>query len=179
MKHLINLSTFMAVVDKVVDDVFQNDVYNPAIYNFSRRVAIVLAYEPDFEFSEDNNVAFEQVYSKECQWIIDKVLNSTQGRELNEAIENAVDHRKQCIANSTMSMSDYALSKLIDVVTNKVEQIDTSIMNDDTIQVLKTAAEQTNKYDFAEKVIEGLGNKGYLPKAKPRATRGKNNGESE
>lgn len=169
----IDLNTFMAVVDKVVSDVFQNDVYNPAIYDFSRRVALIIAYVPDFGFAEDNNTMFEQVYSEECEEIISSILNTTQGWELNEAIDNAVRHRKQCIANSSMSMSDYALSKLIDVISKKVEQIDTSVMNGDTIQILKTASEQTNRYDFAEKVIEGLGNKGYLPKVKNRTTRRK------
>ena len=175
----ISFDKFVAVVNRAVENTFQEDVYNADLYDISRRMAMIKGYVPDFEFGEDNNTYCEAVYSREGVDIINSILKTEQGKALNEAIYNAVEHRKHCIENSSMSMSDYALSKLIDVVSKKVEQIDTSVMNGDTIEILKTAAEQTNRYDFAEKVIEGLGNKGYLPKVKNRATRRKKDGKSE
>ena len=120
-------------------------------------------------YSEEHN----RVYSEEGQEIIGLIRSRAQGDELDNAMRKAIEYRKRCIENSAMSMSDYALSKLIDIITEKVNGIDTSMLNDDTVKLLGEAASKVNEHDFAMKVIDGLGERGYLPKVKNRATRRK------
>ena len=113
------------------------------------------------------------ITSDEGQEIIRKIRDTEQGDELEAAMRESINYRTYIIVNSPMSMSDYALSKLIDVLAEKVKGIDTSMLNDDTVKLLGEAASKVNEHDFAMKVIDGLGERGYLPKVKNRATRRK------
>lgn len=174
----INFDTFSAIVNMVVENTFQNDVYNAELYDISLRTALLKAFAPDYEIADDldNNALFERVYSDEAQEIITNILNTPQGWAADRAIADAVEFRKNGIINGGMSMSDYALSKVLDVVADKVSQIDTTVLNDDTIQAIKKVADQTNTYDFADKLIDSFAEKGYFKKPN-RATRRKNKKE--
>lgn len=174
----INFDTFSAIVNMVVENTFQNNVYNAELYDISLRTALLKAFAPDYEIADDldNNALFERVYSDEAQEIITNIFNTPQGCAADRAIVDAVEFRKNGIINGGMSMSDYALSKVLDVVADKVSQIDTTVLNDDTIQAIKKAADQTNTYDFADKLIDSFAEKGYFKKPN-RATRRKNKKE--
>lgn len=173
----IDFNTYYATIENVLNNVFQNDTYNAALEEVSIESTLINAYAPDFELGDDNETIFNRVYSEEGQEIISLIRSRAQGDELDSAMRNAIEYRKKCMANSSMSMSDYALSKLIDVITEKVKGIDTSVLNDDTIKLLGEAANKVDEHDFAMKVIDGLGERGYLPKLKNRATRRKKKGE--
>lgn len=169
----IDFNTYYAAIENVLNNVFQNDEYNPALVDVSIYSTLINAYAPDFELGEDNETIFNRVYSDEGQEIISLIRSTEQGYDLDSAMRDAILHRKRCIENSPMSISDYALSKLIDVLAEKVKGIDTSMLNDDTVKLLGEAASKVNEHDFAMKVIDGLGERGYLPKEKNRATRSK------
>ena len=169
----IDFNTYYAAIENVLNNVFQNDTYNAALEEVSIESTLINAYAPDFELGEDNETIFNRVYSDEGQEIIRDIRNTEQGDELEVAMRESINYRKRMIVNSPMSMSDYALSKLIDVLAEKVKGIDTSMLNDDTVKLLGEAASKVNEHDFAMKVIDGLGERGYLPKVKNRATRRK------
>ena len=176
IKNSISFDTYKAVVDKVVNDVFpenfENLVYYPELYDLSRRTALLSAFAPDFNMSDckDNNALFERVFSDEANEIIEAIPNDIY-MSLTTAIENAVDFKRKSIENSPMSLSDYALSRLFNVLTEKLDKIDMSVLNGDVIKTLTETMNTSNKADFTDKLVDSLAKAGYL--AKPKATKSK------
>ena len=72
-----------------------------------------------------------------------------------------------------MSMTDIALSTLVETITKKVEQIDTSMLTKENIDTMIKAVNATQDGNFAESLVDTMLDKGLL--AKPnRETRRKN-----
>ena len=72
-----------------------------------------------------------------------------------------------------MSMTDIALSTLVETLTKKVEQIDTSMLTKENMDTMIKAVNATQDGNFAESLVDTMLDKGML--AKPnRETRRKN-----
>ena len=65
-----------------------------------------------------------------------------------------------------MSMSDIALSNLFDVITKKVESIDTSILTEENMNTVINAVNATQDGSFAENLVDTMLDKGLLSKTK-------------
>lgn len=177
IKTAISFDEYNAIIDKVTNDCFPDGVYTPANYDLSLRTALLCAFAPDFDLSncDDNNVLWERVMSNEADEIIDYISTELSGikQSIKRAIWDNIDYRLKLLASGSMSMTDIALSTLVETITKKVEQIDTSMLTKDNMDTMIKAVNATQDGNFAESLVDTMLNKGLL--AKPnRETRRKN-----
>lgn len=92
---------------------------------------------------------------------------------IEEAIENKIDYRIKLITSSPMSMSDIALSNLFEVLTEKVENIDTSTLTKENMDTMINAVNATQDGNFVENLVDTMLDKGLL--AKPNRETRRNN----
>lgn len=180
IKNAISFDEYNAIVDKVVNDCFLDDTYSPANYELSFRTALLLAFAPDYDLSgcADNNELWERVTNNEASEIFTFIRQNNIYYCLEEAIENAIEYRIKLIASGSMSMSDIMLSKLFEVITNKLESIDTSALTKENMDTMIKAVNATQDGNFAENLVDTMLDKGLL--AKPnRETRRKNGQRSK
>lgn len=177
IKTAISFDEYNAIIDKVTNDCFPDGVYTPANYDLSLRTALLLAFAPDYDLSgcEDNNALWERVMSEDANEIIKKIYSAGNliAYNIEHRIENTIDYRIKLLTSGGMSMSDIALSKLFEVLTEKVEKIDTSALTKDNMDTMIKAVNATQDGNFAESLVDTMLDKGLL--AKPnRETRRKN-----
>lgn len=175
IKTTISFDEFNAIVDKVVNDCFPDGMYSPANYEISLRTGLLCAFAPNFDLSdcEDNNALWEKVYSEEAMKIIEEIYATDIYSVIIRTIREAIDYRIKAITSGSMSMSDMALSKLFEVITEKVDKIDMSVLSQENINAVTEAVNKSKDGNFAENLIDVMLNKGML--AKPnRKTRRKN-----
>ena len=177
IKTAISFDEYNAIIDKVVNDCFPDGVYTPANYDLSLRTALLCAFAPDFDLSncDDNNALWERVMSNEADEIIDYISTELSGikQSIKRAIWDNIDYRLKLLASGSMSMTDIALSTLVDTLTKKVEQIDTSMLTKENMDTMIKAVNATQDGNFAESLVDTMVDKGLL--AKPnRETRRKN-----
>lgn len=175
IKTTISFDEFTAIVDKVINDCFPDGTYSPANYEISLRTGLLCAFAPDFDLSgcEDNNALWERVWSEEARQILNEVYNQSLYDYIVYTINKAIDYRIKILASGSMSMSDMALSKLFEVITEKVDKIDTSVLSQENINAVAEAVNKSKDGNFAESLVDVMLDKGML--AKPnRATRRKN-----
>ena len=177
IKTAISFDEYNAIIDKVVNDCFPDGVYTPANYDLSLRTALLCAFAPDFDLSncDDNNALWERVMSNEADEIIDYISTELSGikQSIKRAIWDNIDYRLKLLASGSMSMTDIALSTLVETITKKVEQIDTSMLTKENMDTMIKAVNATQDGNFAESLVDTMVDKGLL--AKPnRETRRKN-----
>ncbi len=175
IKTTISFDELNAIVDKVVNDCFPDGIYSPANYEISLRTALLSAYAPDFDFGsyEDNNALWEKVCGEEAEEILKRIYCRAIYTYIVDTIDKAIDYRIKVLTSGSMSMSDIALSKLFDVITEKVDKIDTSVLSQESINAVTEAVNKSKDGNFAESLVDVMLDKGML--AKPnRATRRKN-----
>ncbi len=175
IKTTISFDEFNAIVDKVVNDCFPDGTYSPANYKISLRTGLLCAFAPDFDLSgcEDNNALWERVWSEEARQILNEVYNQSLYDYIVYTINKAIDYRIKILASGSMSMSDMALSKLFEVITEKVDKIDTSVLSQENINAVAEAVNKSKDGNFAESLVDVMLDRGML--AKPnRKTRRKN-----
>ena len=177
IKTAISFDEYNAIIDKVTNDCFPDGVYTPANYDLSLRTALLCAFAPDFDLSDcnDNNTLWERVTSDEADEIIDYISTELSGikQSIKRAICDNIDYRLKLLASGSMSMTDIALSTLVETITKKVEQIDTSMLTKENMDTMIKAVNATQDGNFAESLVDTMLNKGLL--AKPnRETRRKN-----
>lgn len=180
IKNVISFDEYNAIVDKVVNDCFPDGTYFPANYELSFRTALLLAFAPDYDLSgcEDNNELWNKVTNEEAEETLSYIRNNDICYDLEVAVDNAIDYRIKLLTSGTMSMSDLALSKLFEVLTEKVENIDTSMLTKDNMDTVIKAVNATQDGNFAENLVDTMLDKGLL--AKPnRETRRKNGQRSK
>ena len=177
IKAAISFDEYTAIIDKVVNDCFPDGTYSPANYDLSLRTALLCAFAPDYDLSgcDDNNALWERVMSDEADEIIDYI--STELSEIKQSIKRAIwdniDYRLKPLTSGSMSMTDIALSTLVDTLTKKVEQIDTSMLTKENMDAMIKAVNATQDGNFAKSLVDTMLDKGML--AKPnRETRRKN-----
>ena len=172
IKNNISFDEYYSIINRVINDCFVDEVYSPAMYNLSFRNALISVFCPDFDLSDcdDNNTLWERLTSEECSNILNEIQEKSIYDNIHLAIAQGINHRLKVIESSPMSLSDIALSKLIDVVTAKIDSIDTDVLNKDTIQSLINADKQSGKENFEKKLVEEMIAQGLVSKPN-RATR--------
>ena len=175
IKTAISFDEYNAIIDKVVNDCFPDGTYSPANYDLSLRTALLCAFAPDYDLSgcDDNNALWERVMSNEADEIIEKIESFDIQRLIIKAIRENIDYRLKLLTSGSMSMTDIALSTLVDTLTKKVEQIDTSMLTKENMDTMIKAVNATQDGNFAKSLVDTMLDKGML--AKPnRKTRRKN-----
>lgn len=177
IKSTISFDEFYTIIDNVVNSCFIDGEYSSSYYELTLRVALIKAFAPDYEIPTANadnyNDVWETVTSKEANEILMTIRQNSIYPYIEEAIENKIDYRIKLITSSPMSMSDIALSNLFEVLTEKVENIDTSTLTKENMDTMINAVNATQDGNFAENLVDTMLDKGLL--AKPnRETRRKN-----
>ena len=175
IKTAISFDSYTAIVDKVTNDCFPDGTYSPANYDLSLRTALLCAFAPDYDLSgcDDNNALWERVMSNEADEIIEKIESFDIQHLIIKAIRENIEYRIKLLTSGSMSMTDIALSTLVDTLTKKVEQIDTSMLTKENMDTMIKAVNATQDGNFAESLVDTMMEKGML--AKPnRETRRKN-----
>ena len=175
IKTNITFNEYTAIVDKVVNDCFPDGTYSPANYELSFRTSLLLAFAPDSDLSNctDNNELWERVTNDKAGEILTYIRQNNIYYSLEEAIENAIEYRVKMLTSGSMSMTDIALSTLVETLTKKVENIDTSMLTKENMDTMIKAVNATQDGNFAESLVDTMLDKGML--AKPnRETRRKN-----
>ena len=180
IKTAISFDEYNAIVDKVVNDCFPNGTYSPANYDLSLRTALLCAFAPDYDLSgcDDNNTLWERVMSNEADEIIEKIESLDIQHLIIKAIRENIDYRLKLLTSGSMSMTDIALSTLVDTLTKKVEQIDTSMLTKEDMDTMIKAVNATQDGNFAESLVDTMLDKGMLTKPN-RETRRKNGQRSK
>ena len=180
IKTAISFDEYTAIIDKVVNDCFPDGTYSPANYELSLRTALLCAFAPDYDLSgcDDNNALWERVMSNEADEIIEKIESFDIQHLIIKAIRENIDYRLKLLTSGSMSMTDIALSTLVETITKKVEQIDTSMLTKENMDTMIKAVNATQDGNFAESLVDTMMEKGML--AKPnRETRRKNGQRSK
>ena len=175
IKTAISFDEYTAIIDKVANDCFPDGTYSPANYELSLRTALLCAFAPDYDLSgcDDNNALWERVMSNEADEIIEKIESFDIQHLIIKAIRENIEYRIKLLTSGSMSMTDIALSTLVDTLTKKVEQIDTSMLTKENMDTMIKAVNATQDGNFAENLVDTMLDKGLL--AKPnRETRRKN-----
>lgn len=154
IKERISFDEFYAIVEKVTGDCFGDGTYSPAVYDLSLRTALINAYSPDFELnSTDNNALYESVYSEKACEIIDEIKQKKQYYDIEIAIRNKINFRKEMLVSGGLSMSDIALSKLIDKITDMADKMSDNINVDFITDI---ATKLADKDITAESLMKAL-----------------------
>ena len=170
IKSTISFDEFYTIIDNVVNSCFIDGEYFSSYYELTLRVALIKAFAPDYEIptatADNYNDVWETVTSKEANEILATIRQNSIYPYIEEAIENKVDYKIKLITSSPMSMSDIALSNLFDVITKKVESIDTSILTEENMNTVINAVNATQDGSFAENLVDTMLDKGLLSKPK-------------
>lgn len=133
IKDRISFDEFDAVVKKVVKDCFIEGTYSPSYYELSFRTALFTVFAPDFEIDKtDNNTAYECVESKEAWEVMTEIKRRKQYYDLEMAIRNGINFKKDMLISQNTSLTDVVLSKILGVLNDKlktVQDIDTETVN--------------------------------------------------
>ena len=180
IKTAISFDEYTAIIDKVVNDCFPDGTYSPANYDLSLRTALLCAFAPDYDLSgcDDNNALWERVTTDEAREIVQQIMDSYIGYNISNAIYESIEYRIKLLTSGSMSMTDIALSTLVDTLTKKVEQIDTSMLTKENMDTMIKAVNATQDGNFAESLVDTMLDKGMLSKPN-RETRRKNGQRSK
>ena len=158
IKTAISFDEYNSAVDKVVKDCFPDGVYSPANYELSLRTTLILTFAPDFNFSDcdDNNQLWEKVLSDDGNEIINKIYSEASNyvNLIKKSIWEGIEYNIKMTTSGSMSMSDIALSKLFEKLTEKVESIDTSVMTNENINALGGLANTMQSDKFTENIVD-------------------------
>ena len=175
IKTAISFDEYTAIINKVVNDCFPDGTYSPANYELSLRTALLCAFAPDYDLSgcDDNNALWERVMSDEADEIIEKIEFLDIQHLIIKAIRENIEYRIKLLTSGSMSMTDIALSTLVDTLTKKVEQIDTSMLTKENMDTMIKAVNATQDGDFAKSFVNALVDNNIISKPN-RETRRKN-----
>ena len=180
IKNAISFDEYNAIVDKVVNDCFLDDTYSPANYELSFRTALLLAFAPDYDLSgcADNNELWERVTNEEAEETLSFIRKTNIYYDLELAVDNAIEYRIKLIASGSMSMTDIALSKLVDTITEKMDSVDFNMLSKEDVNTIADATVSLSKGENMDGLVNALLDNGLL--AKPnRVTRRKNGQRSK
>ena len=177
IKTAISFDEYNAIIDKVVNDCFPDGTYSPANYDLSLRTALLCAFAPDYDLSgcDDNNALWERVMSNEADEIIEKIESLDIQHLIIKAIRENIEYRIKLLTSGSMSMTDIALSTLVETITKKVEQIDTSMLTKENMDTMIKAVNATQDGNFAKNLVDTMLDKGML--AKPNREIRRKNGQ--
>ena len=158
IKTAISFDEYNAIIDKVVNDCFPDGTYSPANYELSLRTALLCAFAPDYDLSgcDDNNALWERVLSDDGNEIINKIYSEANNyvNLIKKSIWEGIEYNIKMTTSGSMSMSDIALSKLFEKLTEKVESIDTSVMTNENINALVGLANTMQSDKFTQNIVD-------------------------
>ena len=158
IKTAISFDEYNAIIDKVVNDCFPDGTYSPANYELSLRTALLCAFAPDFNLSacDNNNQLWEKVLSDDGNEIINKIYSEASNYVslIKKSIWEGIEYNIKMTTSGSMSMSDIALSKLFEKLTEKVESIDTSVMTNENINALVGLANTMQSDKFTQNIVD-------------------------
>ena len=177
IKTAISFDEYNAIVNMVSDNCFPDSVYSASYYELMFRTALITVFAPDYNIPDidtsNYNEIWYQVTNDEAGEILEKIRQNSIYPCLEKAIENAIEYKIKMLTSGSMSMTDIAISTLVDTLTKKVEQIDTSMLTKENMNTMIKAVNATQDGNFAESLVDTMMEKGML--AKPnRETRRKN-----
>ena len=177
IKTAISFDEYNAIVNMVSDNCFPDSAYSASYYELMFRTALITVFAPNYNIPDidtsNYNEIWYQVTNDEAEEILDEIRQNSIYPCLEKAIENAIEYKIKLLTSGSMSMTDIALSTLVDTLTKKIEQIDTSMLTKENIDTMIKAVNATQDGNFAESLVNTMLDKGML--AKPnRETRRKN-----
>ena len=161
IKTTISFSTYKAVIDNILENIFEDELFHAEKVGISKRLAIMQAFAPDFNIPDDTDELWNALYSEEADAIFEEIADNKQYRELEMAIDTAIEHRLKVIENGSMSLTDYALSKLVTTLNEKIEKLD---ITDEGIKAVEEAVGKANSDDFAGNIVDAMLDRGMLSK---------------
>lgn len=167
IRTTIQFSTYKAVIDNILENIFEDELFHAEKVGISKRLAIMQAFAPDFNIPDDTDELWNALYSEEADAIFEEIADNKQYRELEMAIDTAIEHRLKVIENGSMSLTDYALSKFVETLNEKIKALD---ITDEGVKAVEEAITKTNDGDFANNLVDAFLDKGLLSKPN-RATR--------
>ena len=177
IKTAISFDEYNAIVNMVSDNCFPDSVYSASYYELMFRTALITVFAPDYNIPDidtnNYNEIWYQVTNDEAGEILEKIRQNSIYPCLEKAIENAIEYKIKMLTSGSMSMTDIALSTLVDTLTKKVEQIDTSMLIKENMDTMIKAVNATQDGNFAESLVDTMLDKGMLTKPN-RETRRKN-----
>lgn len=154
----ISYAEFRAVIDLVVEKSFDDKGnYDPTLKNFWLRYCVI-SYYSDYPLGEKAEGGFDElfkeIYGADCTAIFSYLnSNNEQLTDITLAIlgkvEDILNYRYKA---STYSKTDEALSKLIDAITEKVDEID-DIMTVDNVNKLVALSENLSSGSLSQEDI--------------------------
>ena len=182
IKTAISFDEYNAIVNMVSDNCFPDSAYSASYYELMFRTALITVFAPDYNIpnidTSNYNEIWYQVTNDEAEEILEKIRQNSIYPCLEKAIENAIEYKIKMLTSGSMSMTDIALSTLVETITKKVEQIDTSMFTKKKIKAVFNAIISTKDGDFAKSFVNALVDNDIISKPN-RETRRKNGQRSK
>ena len=177
IKTAISFDEYNAIVNMVSDNCFPDSVYSASYYELMFRTALITVFAPDYNIPDidtsNYNEIWYQVTNDEAGEILEKIRQNSIYPCLEKAIENAIEYKIKMLTSGSMSMTDIALSTLVDTLTKKVDSVDTSMFTKENIEAVFNAIVSTKDGDFAKSFVNALVDNNIISKPN-RETRRKN-----
>ena len=177
IKTAISFDEYNAIVNMVSDNCFPDSAYSASYYELMFRTALITVFAPDYNIPDidtsNYNEIWYQVTNDEAGEILEKIRQNSIYPCLEKAIENAIEYKIKMLTSGSMSMTDIALSTLVDTLTKKVDSVDTSMFTKENIEAVFNAIVSTKDGDFAKSFVNALVDNNIISKPN-RETRRKN-----
>ena len=177
IKTAISFDEYNAIVNMVSDNCFPDSAYSASYYELMFRTALITVFAPDYNIPDidtsNYNEIWYQVTNDEAEEILDEIRQNSIYPCLEKAIENATEYKIKLLTSGSMSMTDIALSTLVEALTKKVDSVDTSMFTKENIEAVFNAIVSTKDGDFAKSFVNALVDNNIISKPN-RETRRKN-----
>ena len=177
IKTAISFDEYNAIVNMVSDNCFPDSVYSASYYELMFRTALITVFAPDYNIPDidtsNYNEIWYQVTNDEAGEILEKIRQNSIYPCLEKAIENAIEYKIKMLTSGSMSMTDIALSTLVDTLTKKVDSVDTSMFTKENIEAVFNAIVSTKDGIFEKSFGNTLVDNDIISKPN-RETRRKN-----
>ena len=177
IKTAISFDEYNAIVTMVSDNCFPDSAYSASYYELMLRTALITVFAPDYNIPDidtsNYNEIWYQVTNDEAGEILEKIRQNSIYPCLEKAIENAIEYKIKMLTSGSMSMTDIALSTLVDTLTKKVDSVDTSMFTKENIEAVFNAIVSTKDGNFAKSFVDALVDNNIISKPN-RETRRKN-----
>ena len=177
IKTAISFDEYNAIVNMVSNNCFPDSAYSASYYELMFRTALITVFAPDYNIPDidtsNYNEIWYQVTNDEAGEILEKIRQNSIYPCLEKAIKNAIEYKIKMLTSGSMSMTDIALSTLVDTLTKKVDSVDTSMFTKENIEAVFNAIVSTKDGDFAKSFVNALVDNNIISKPN-RETRRKN-----
>lgn len=160
IRNTILSSESASVFAPINETIFEDDVYHPDRDVVNRRAILLFLFAPDYMAGKEGNG--DAVFTEEADEIFAYLEeNSRQYREIKASMDRWIEHRLRLTENGGLSLTDYALGRLVETLNEKVKGLD---ITDDGIKAVEEAVGKTKDNDFANNLVDAFLDKGLLKK---------------